>query len=56
MNNSHMLKRYKIIFEFSDVRTHGDSMNSTGRIGVKLEFISVHTKKHLNEPNIYAQT
>jgi hypothetical protein len=30
------LKRYKIIFEASEVRTPGDSMNSKGRMDIKL--------------------
>jgi hypothetical protein len=36
MNVDHKLKRYKIVSEFSAVRTPGDFMNSKGRINVKL--------------------
>jgi hypothetical protein len=37
--NNHKLKRYKIIFEASEDRTPGDSMNYEGRVNVKLRFV-----------------
>jgi hypothetical protein len=46
MNVNRKLKRYKIIFESLGIRTPGDSMDSKGRMGVKLELIYVHTKKY----------
>ena len=44
---NHKLKRYKIIVEDSEINTPGDSVNSIGRMDVKLKLIYRHTKKPL---------
>jgi hypothetical protein len=46
MNVNHKLKIYKIIYKVSVGRTRVDSINSKGRIDVKLQFIyiRVHPK------------
>ena len=52
MNVNHKIKRYKIISESQDFKTPVNSMNSKGRLDVKLEFIYVFKKSLMNN---YAQ-
>jgi hypothetical protein len=47
MSVTHKLKRYKIVSEWSEVRTQAYPVNSEGRINVNLEFIYVNTKSPL---------